>query len=310
VVVVGGANMDIAAQVPGRIAPGDSNPGAIQCSPGGVARNVAENLARLGANPYLISAVGDDLFGRTLVDATRNVGVCVDGVHISGSHCTATYLSVHGDDGDMAVAVNDMSIIETLSPQMLDAYINLAREPDYLVLDCNLSEAALSGLLPSPNTPAHSVRRPFVFVDAVSAAKCERIAPFLAGVHLLKINRLEAQALSGLPVSSASEAQTAAAFLHAQGVEHVVVSMGAQGVCWCDAQGHTGVRAATTVNVVNTAGAGDALLAGLVFGTMQQWTLERCIAFAMACAELTLASPHANAPDLSLRSIESHLAAR
>ena len=74
VAVVGGANMDIVARTHGDGLTGDSVPGQIHCSPGGVARNVAENLARLGHSTHLISGVGDDEFGRSLRLATEAAG--------------------------------------------------------------------------------------------------------------------------------------------------------------------------------------------------------------------------------------------
>jgi pseudouridine kinase len=70
-------------------------------------------------------------------------------------------------------------------------------------------------------------------------------------------------------------------------------------VCWCDALGRTGHRAATQAVVVNTSGAGDALLAGLVHGHLHAWSLERSLAFSMGCAELTLASTLPNHPEMS-----------
>ncbi len=107
VLVLGGANMDISGSTTQPLVLSDSNPGRIRCAPGGVARNVAENLARLGNTARLLTAVGDDLYGRSLLDATRNAGVDVSSSWVLAGEATSTYLSLHGPDGDMAVAVND-----------------------------------------------------------------------------------------------------------------------------------------------------------------------------------------------------------
>src|SRR6266850_5910429 len=64
VVCIGGANMDIKCRIAGKTVMGSSNPGATVLAPGGVARNVAHNLARLGVGAALVSAVGRDAFGR------------------------------------------------------------------------------------------------------------------------------------------------------------------------------------------------------------------------------------------------------
>jgi pseudouridine kinase len=303
IVLVGGANMDIAAHTHLDLVPADSTPGQIQCAPGGVARNVAENLARLGHDCHLVSLVGDDVFGKSLLEATQAAGVKVAALGTQAAQRTATYLSLHGPDGDMAVAINDMAILDGLTPDHLQTHWALLQRAACVVLDCNLTPAALAWLLTQACVAP-------VFVDAVSVAKCLRIMPWLTHIHTLKVNRLEAQALTGLPVQSVDEACLAAVHLHQSGVRHVVISLGAQGVCWCDAQGATGHRAARPMRVVNTSGAGDALLAGLVhvhqnglYQTVQP--MARAVEFAMGCAELTLASPFANAPQLSEAAVQA-----
>ncbi|TAH13184.1 MAG: hypothetical protein EAZ11_03190 [Curvibacter sp.] len=299
--VVGGANMDVGARTSTPLLPGDSTPGLIHYAPGGVGRNVAENLARLGASVALVSVVGADAFGHDIVAHTRSVGVDVESIQMLAGQRTATYLSMHGPDGDMALAVNDMAILERLTPELLTAKKIMPAVCDVLVLDCNLTSPTLVWLLESASQP--------VFVDAVSVAKCQRLLPALGRVHTLKVNRLEAQALSGTVVDTADSGLHAAAVLHGLGVQRVVLSLGSLGVVWCDTDGSTGQCAASTVPVINTSGAGDALLAGLVHAYAQGLSLPRSVEYAMACAEITLSSPFANAPDLSQAAVQCRLTA-
>ena len=301
VAVVGGANMDIVARTDGEGLKGDSTPGRIHCSPGGVARNLAENLARLGVHSCLISAVGDDLFGQSLLAATQAAGVEMSGFQVLLDRRTATYLSVHGADGDMNTAVNDMAILEAFTPEFLQPQFATLRAASSLVLDCNLPAPTLAWLIERAGGVP-------VFVDGVSVQKCQRLRGLLAGVHTLKVNQLEALALSGLPSQSVAEAQAAALALHRQGVRHVVVSMGARGVCWCDEAGVLGARAVTPIDVVNSSGAGDALLAGLVHAHLAGQPLVEAVPFAMACAELTLTTTFSNYPDLSVSAVQARQA--
>jgi pseudouridine kinase len=300
IAVVGAANMDISAQTTRVLAATDSTPGLIHCAPGGVARNVAENLARLGHLVRLVSVVGDDDFGRSLTQATRRAGVNMDDVQVFADQRTATYLSLHGPDGDMAVAVNDMAILDCITPEFLHAHAQVLDGASVVVVDCNLNPAALASLFPE------SLDLP-VFVDAVSVVKCTRIAPWLPRIHTLKVNRLEAQALSGMVVHSLDDADHAARRLHQLGVRNVVLSLGELGVCWTDAQGRSGFRRAGRVDVVNTSGAGDALLAGLVHAHRCSMPLDVAVEFAMACAELTLSSTFANTPELSVTAVNRRL---
>ncbi|APW42824.1 PfkB family carbohydrate kinase [Rhodoferax saidenbachensis] len=301
IVVVGGCNMDIAVSTPVPPTPADSNPGQIACAPGGVARNVAENLARLGNPTSLVSAVGDDVFGQSLRQSTTAAGVNMQTMVVLPTQRTASYVSLHGANGDMDVAVNDMGILEALTPAVLSAHRHHLEQADCMVVDCNLTAPSLAYLLEDI-----AVRCDIpVFVDGVSVAKCQRIKTLLPHIHTLKLNRLEVQMLSGTTVDTVDQARDAAQLLHHQGVREVVVSLGELGVCWCDATGTTGYLPANRVPVVNTSGAGDALLAGLVHGFLNRWPLVQAVDFAMACAEITLSSPRANHPDLSLAAVQA-----
>lgn len=291
--------MDILVRTSTGLAPSDSNPGKILCAPGGVGRNVAENLARLGLQTRLFSVVGEDVFGQALLAATAKAGVDVSTVSVCSGHSTPSYLAWHGLDGDMLAAVNDMALLDSLTPEFLNDHGLALKQAHCLVLDCNLSPSALAWLFQSTDTP--------VFVDAVSLAKCERVRPWLSRLQLLKVNQREASLLSGLVVESEDQGCAAALALHQTGVRQVVVSLGAKGVCWCESDGKTGYRPAKAVAVVNSAGAGDALLAGLVLGFANGLPLAQAIPGAMACAEITLASPHANSPELSVAALRAHL---
>lgn len=296
ILVLGGANMDIVASADQGLSPGDSTQGRVCFSPGGVARNVAENLARLGHQVRLISAVGDDPPGHTLLAATRQAGVDVSGCRVLPGLATASYVSVHDADGTLAVAVNDMQVLEHITPAGLAPHAELVRSAALLVLDCNLSDVALGWLFDQRGSKP-------VFADAVSAAKCLRLRPWLGRLHTLKVNRLEAQALSGLAVESSAEVEAAAAWLHGQGVQQVVVSLGAQGLYFsakAAPAGEHGWQAALPVRVVNTTGAGDALMAGLVHSHLLHAPLPEAVRLAAGCAALTLSTASANHPDLSV----------
>lgn len=294
VVLVGGANMDITGRSSQAVLASDSNPGQVYFAPGGVARNVAENLARLGLNTHLISLVGDDEFGRRIVETTRGAGVNVNAVRARPGASTAIYLSLFGPDGALISAVNDMAIFDQLNPLELQHHQALLSRASGIVADCNLPPETLGGLLETTSAGP-------VFVDAVSVAKCVRLLPWLHHIHTLKINRAEAQTLSRRSVADVDDARAAALDLHCRGVGQVVISLGEAGACWCDAQGETGFLPSSTrtQTIVNTSGAGDALLAGLVAAHFRQMPLRQAVKCGLACAELTLMSPLANAPGMS-----------
>jgi pseudouridine kinase len=291
VLAVGGANIDIIGSAHSHWVMGDSNPGHIRCTPGGVARNVAENMARLGHTTHLLSAMGDDTFGRSLLDATRAAGVRTDACAVLAQRNTSTYLSLHGYQGDLTVAVNDMDIVNSITPDFLSAHLPLVSQARAIVADCNLNADALSWLI--------TQTRSKVFVDAVSTAKCQRIRPYLQGIHLLKVNQLEVQTLSGLPCDTAADMQASAQWLHAQGVQQVLISLGARGMFYSDATTGHGWQNTLTGDVVNVNGAGDALLAGWMHAMLCDTPPAEAACFAQACAALTVGCATANHPGLS-----------
>lgn len=290
VTVVGGANMDISAQAGSALAAGDSIPGSIHYSPGGVGRNMAENLARLGVPVRLLTVLGQDAFGQALREATLAAGVAMDCALSIPGYRTATYLSMHGPDGEVAMAVNDMEILQALTPDLCAASPALAQGEDLLLADCNLPAPTLAYLL--------ALGRP-VAVDGVSVAKCVRVAGQLHGLFLLKLNHMEAHALTGLEVRSPEDAQRAAQALQAQGVQRVLISLGAQGVCWADVDATPQFRASRPVTVRSATGAGDALMAGVIAALQREEPLGEAVAYGMTCAEITLSSTFANSPDLN-----------
>jgi pseudouridine kinase len=300
VALIGGANMDISAHSTASIVAGDSNPGRIVCSPGGVARNVAENLVRLGVDARLLSVLGDDVFGQTLRQAAATSGLNMSACATIPGQRTATYLSLHGADGDMGVAVNDMGIVDCLTPELLGQHTTLLDGASALVVDSNVRQDVLTWISTYWADKA-------VFAETVSVAKCHKLLPMLGQIHTLKANRLEAQALSGRPIASPHSACDAARSLHQRGVRNVVISLGASGVAWCSADGVVGHRAVRPVPMVSATGAGDALLSGLVYGYIHGLPLDSSVHWAMACAELTLSSTFANSPDLCEATVRAHI---
>ena len=302
VVVAGGANMDICAAPAGALRMQDSNPGTVLSSPGGVARNIAENLARLGVDCRLIAAVGADYHGDLLIKQGRAAGIDMSAVLRLDGAPTSTYVSMLDESGDMHVAVNDMSIVFALDPDRLRAHETMLRHTSVLVIDTNLPDTSLDYLC------GMSADRP-LFVDTVSAAKAPRIRPHLGSVHTIKAGGMEAEAISGLRCRTERQLAKAARWFHRQGTQNVFVSLGDKGVFYSggDEYGLEPVPESSP-EVMNANGAGDAMFAGLVYGWLEDWSLTETVRFAMSAAGLTMSHGSTINPDLSRTLVQQHLA--
>ncbi|MDH3451973.1 MAG: carbohydrate kinase family protein [Gammaproteobacteria bacterium] len=304
VAVIGGANIDIHGKSEQPLRLNDSNPGTVITSAGGVARNVAENLARLGVDCRLIAVIGDDDHGRMLTKLSREAGVdtrCLQ--QIAGGR-TATYVAVINATGDMQVAIADMGIMDRLSVERLQPQQTMLEQCNLIVLDSNLPADALAWITGTINAVP-------IFADTVSTSKAPRLKRGLGAIHTLKTNTIEAEALTGDQARTVPQLRRLATRLHHQGVERVFVTRGDQGVFYStgDTQGTSKLRPGKR-QVANASGAGDAFLAGLAYAWLQNLSLPQTLRFALTAADITLANSSASSPALSLTAVTLAMEAR
>lgn len=297
VAIIGGANIDIHGKSDQPLCRKDSNPGSVYTSAGGVARNVAENLARLGVDCRLVSAVGKDHHGQTLLRLSREAGVDVQYVQEITDAATSTYLAVLDDSGDMQVAIADMDVIDHLNAARLKPAQAMLQQSALMIIDSNLVGDALGWL-------AGSFDDKTIFADTVSTSKAPRLKPYLSSIHTLKTSVIEVEALTGLGAQTPRQLLKVASYLHRQGVERVFITRGEQGVFYStgEAKGERppadGKRA-----VQNAGGAGDAFLAGLGYAWLEDFDLDETLQFAMTAADITLAHAATSSPALSLAAV-------
>jgi pseudouridine kinase len=309
VVVVGGANMDIKAHSRRAIELRTSNPGEAVTTPGGVGRNIAENLARLGTTTHLVAPVGRDAFGDQLVDHARSVGISVDHM-VRTDGATGTYLAVLDSDGELYVAVANMAITDTLTVPQLGAARDLIPHADLLVVDGNLPPSAVAWLLDY----AAAVSVPVV-VDPVSVAKArhfrETLDPSRPVVAMTpNLDELCALVDRTVPNSKAAIAK-AARELHARGIEHVWVRRGTRGSLLSSADGAKRPVVeeipAPAVDVADVTGAGDAMTAGFVHALLRGDEPLGAARFGQMAAALTVATTDTVRADLSATVIDTAL---
>ncbi|EIF7816921.1 pseudouridine kinase [Escherichia coli] len=291
VVIIGSANIDVAGYSHESLNYADSNPGKIKFTPGGVGRNIAQNLALLGNKAWLLSAVGSDFYGQSLLTQTNQSGVYVDKCLIVPGENTSSYLSLLYNTGEMLVAINDMNISNAITAEYLAQHREFIQRAKVIVADCNISEEALAWILDNAaNVP--------VFVDPVSVWKCVKVRDRLNQIHTLKPNRLEAETLSGIALSGRDDVAKVAAWFHQHGLNRLVLSMGGDGVYYSDISGENGWSAPIKTNVIYVTGAGDATMAGLASCWVDGMPFAESVRFAQGCSSMALACEYTNNPEL------------
>lgn len=285
IAVIGGMNMDIGGRSSSKLQLRDSNPGTVSLRPGGVGRNIAHDLRLLGAEVSLLSAVGDDAFGRELLASCEALGLDMSMTLRRPRERSSTYLYVTDDAGDMLLAVSDMDIVDRITPEALEPLLDRLNGFDAVVLDANLSQAALCFLAEKLTVP--------LYADPVSTAKAAKLLPILPRLRALKPNALEAKALAG-----EREAVRAARKLIAQGVKRVFLSMGEEGMLAAEGERALRLPRVPTL-VVNTTGAGDAATAAMVWADLRGLDLEQTARFSRTAGALTCQCMEANNPALA-----------
>ncbi len=297
-VCIGGANIDRKLRTLGTLQMGTSNPSVQFEAFGGVARNVAENLARLGLPTQLISAVGDDAVGRALMAQAASVGLSTQNTWVAPGAATGSYTAVLDDRGQMVLALAAMPLTDHLTPQFLrqsSAQRTVAR---LTVLDLNLPAGSVAALLEEARERGRAL-----VVVAVSEPKMDRLPRDLRGLQCLILNRGELQAL----YPEARDDTEAFASLHGRGVQQIVLTQGAAGV-FCSQAGET-VRhlSAPVVDVVDVTGAGDAFAAGACAGLYRfPHDLDAACKIGLRLAALTLQTAATVHPELSPAWLSAH----
>ncbi len=298
--VIGGANMDIVGNPSEVLTPASSTPGTVSSSPGGVGRNIAENLSRLGNDCYLFAPVGRDDLGRQLLEHSANAGINTAHVSVIDGQSTSSYLSILDNSGEMQLAIADMAILQHFSADHLSKYIPLLKRAELVTVDCNLSPPLLEFLVSqlAADTP--------IFVDPVSVAKCTRIRPFLSSIHTLKPNLQEAQTIAGRQITNDQELPSLADWFHGQGVARIFISLGEGGLFYSDGAVNE-IAALPAQRVCNSNGAGDALMAALGHCWMQGMAIDDTAQFALAAGNIALQSERTINPDMSVFLIQKML---
>jgi pseudouridine kinase len=298
IVCIGGVVADRVVRLAAPPVAGTSNPGSVISSPGGVARNIAENLARLGLRPTLVSVIGDDTVGTSLVTGVRAAGADARGIRTVPSEPTAEYIAILDPRGELVLGVAIMAVLDSLEPADVDA-VWPPTDPDWIVLDCNPRTEVLVHTLTRARAAAG---RAHLVVVAVSAPKIARLPSRLDGVDILFCTREEARAWLAGPGGRADtlDATDAAlvSWLRAAGATRVVLTLGAGGALAASAGGEVEVPS-EPVRVVDVTGGGDALVAGTVAALVEGADFETAVRHGVHLAGLTVAVPGAVRPDLA-----------
>ena len=253
--------------------------GTFLMNPGGKGANQAVAAARLGGRVQFVAKVGNDLFGRqameqfrrekidttyVLTDPDLPSGVALINVDARGENCIAVAPGANASltPADVAPALKalpDAAIVLLQLETPLDTVVAAIRQSHAQNLRVVLNPAPAQVLPPD----------------------------LLPCLYLLTPNETEAELLTGIPVRDEASARRAAEWLRQQGVDNVIITLGARGV-YLLTNDVSRMISAPAVQAVDTTAAGDCFNGALVVALSEQLPLDEAAAFACRAAAISV----------------------
>ncbi|ANU11710.1 putative carbohydrate kinase [Planococcus antarcticus DSM 14505] len=284
IICIGGANVDRKFLIDQPAQMGTSNPSSVTGSVGGVARNVAENLGRLGHSVKLLSIVGNDPEWNVIESASSlfmstELTKAIDGLS------TGTYTAILEPDGEMLLAMADMKIYDFLTPELISKNDSTLLSAAFLVIDLNCPLETVEYV----RQLAFTNKIPLAVIP-VSAPKMDRLSNDLTGISWLILNRDEASKYLQMPIDSKDDWHLAVQQLLDMGAAAVVVTGGKDGAIAGNSIGIRHYHSMQVHQVADVTGAGDAFSSAIIHSVMNDQGFETVIHTGMVNAAKTLES--------------------
>lgn len=303
IICIGGATIDRTFVAKNSLVFNTSNPVApLATSYGGVARNVAENLSRLSTNIVLQCLVGNDADGEALLAHLHHLDVDVQFCPKVHDKKTAHYDAINDTHGELIIAFISMEIYNDIDITQFTLHWDNWEKNSIIFLDTNLPANIIEYAIKHCRQKKHTL-----CIDPVSVSKTERLPDSLAGVYLLKPNRNEISHLTQMPVRTTRDCFTAGKILLDRGVENVIISLGKEGYVIINDTIQQHIPAFPVTHILDANGAGDAFMAGILYGLKQNYSLLQACEIGAATAAVTLQSLQTVSQHLNLSQINNLL---
>ena len=294
VLCIGGMNVDKKVQLLENLVLETSNPVVSSISAGGVSRNIAENLGRLGLSVKMLSVAGDDENFAWLEKEIKDI-IDFSLVDRIPGKMTSNYTAILDLEGDMCLALADMTICEEMTPDWLSSHENEVKQASLVIADLNLPQETLQALI-----ELTSLEKIPLAIIPVSGPKMKRIPDNLQGVSWIVVNEDESKTRYG--EHTLSELAT---LWQKDGVENIVITKGTKCGVFADSTGV--VKTFTPIKadyVQDVTGAGDSFSSGVLYGALKGASLEESIGYGLTNSYFTVQAIETVRKDLNAKSFE------
>ncbi|BBF43417.1 hypothetical sugar kinase in cluster with indigoidine synthase indA, PfkB family of kinases [Lachnospiraceae bacterium KM106-2] len=277
----------------------DSNPGRVRVSFGGVCRNIAENMARVGVKTKFISIMGNDEKARSIMEHAKRINLDMEDSLIVEGESTPTYMAILNETGELESAIVDMKVTDKITTDFIDSKAEIICNSEYMVLDTD-NPMIVEYLL-----TAYEGKTRFI-LDPVSACKVEKVKHLIGKFHTIKPNRHEAEVLCNFEIKNIEDVRRAGSHFLRMGVKKVFISLDEDGIYYNDGV-NEGVIKANDVPVKNVTGAGDSCVAGITYGYMNDLSMSEITKYAIAMSAITISHVDTIHPDMGMGIVKEYL---
>ena len=287
IAVVGSANVDLTTFTNQFPRPGETIFGKhFDLGFGGKGANQAVAASRLGGDVILVARTGDDIFGKQTVQNLQNEGIdtgfiTVDPVLPSG--VALIMVDAHAENCIVVAPGSNMD----LKPDDIDPVADQIRVADIVMLQLEIPLETVQYVV---KIAAGSRRK--VILNPAPAQKLPD--SLLKDIYILTPNESEAEILAGIGVKNINSAEKAAKILRSKGIEHVIITMGADGA-YVLSEGLSELIPPPKVKPVDTTAAGDAFNGALAVAVSEGYDIREAVLFANRAASIAVTRPGAQA---------------
>ena len=251
---------------------------------------------------FLHTVVGEDEDGIELLSSIKQKGVDITHSIIIKSARTANYYAVLDHCGELHLSLADMAIFDQIPFPRFTQGFNVWDTGNILFMDTNLSVDIIAMVVRLARD-----KHLRLCIDPVSVIKAQKLPADLHGVYLIKPNPMEAAALTGIAVKTIGDAVQAGKKLQKMGAEHVIVTLGKTGYVIVNKDEIDFVGIEPIHDVINVNGAGDAFMAGIIYGLQHGFTLRHACQWGAAAAAFTVTSADTVAESLTSSQLQAFI---
>ena len=181
VVGIGAANVDIYAKSLIPLKEKYDHPSKISTSIGGVIRNILCNLSLLGIKTKILNAIGDDVYGKKILEDCIRNNIDIDNVLKIPNESSNIFMQILDDNNDMHMAFCDMTINKKINVEYLKSNYNILKNSKVIIIDPSLPNESIEYLI--------NFFGEKIYVDPISDLYAQKIKPYIPKIFAITPNK-------------------------------------------------------------------------------------------------------------------------